>query len=129
MSVLVLEITAVKTSAFAHKQHPKTAFNSIRCIPFDFEIVQIYEGKTSISKKQKKNQKTYCKKLLHSHKVVFWSIGTGHTSQNCNENTLLTFNGHMIHLSVGTGSLGLDGAGATGSPSASHNSSKDEWMI
>lgn len=55
VSVLVLEITAEETSAFAHKQRPKTAFNSIRCIPFNLEIVQIYEGKTSISKNQKKN--------------------------------------------------------------------------
>lgn len=72
------------------------------------------------------SKKTYCKEILHSHKAVFWVTGTGHTLQNCSENTLLTFNGHTIHLSVGTGSLGLDGAGATGSPSASHNSSR--WV-
>lgn len=90
VSVLVLEITAVETSAFAHKQCPKTAFNSIRCIPFNLEIVQIYEGKTSISKNKTKQKKTYCKKLLHSHKVLFWVIGTRHTLQNSNENTLFT---------------------------------------
>lgn len=75
VSVLVLEITAVEMLAFAHKQHPKTAFKSIRWIPFNLEIVQIYEGKMSIKKKK-------CKKLLHSHKVVFWVIGARHSLQN-----------------------------------------------
>lgn len=89
--------------------------------PLTLKLCKFMKEKRQFPKKNKIN----CKKLLHSHKVVFWVIGTRYISQN----TLLTFNGHMIHLSVGSGSLGLDVAGATGSPSASHNSSKDEWMI
>lgn len=44
--------------------------------------------------------------------------------KTCNGNPFFAFTGHMIYLSVGTGSPGHDGAGAARRPIASHYTSR-----
>lgn len=56
-------------------------------------------------------------------------IGSRYILQNCNFCNIFASIGGLTLLSVGSGSLRHDVAGAARSPTASHNSSKDERVI